>query len=149
MPKPPPPDSVFWKGFNVLTEVNTRLFRLTRGLVGGRFGPVRILLLHHVGRRTGRARVTPLLYVPEGDGYVIVASKGGSDKHPAWYHNLMAAPDTEVEVPGGKRVAVRARVATADERPELWRRLDRMWPPYRSYRSYTDREIPLIILERR
>jgi deazaflavin-dependent oxidoreductase (nitroreductase family) len=145
--KPPPPDSRFWKLFGVLTGANTKLFRATNGRIGGGFGKARILLLHHVGRKSGQQRVTPLLYLRDGDRLVIVASKGGSEKHPAWFHNLMANPDTTVELPGEKR-GVRARRASDDERTVLWPRLVDMYGSYESYQGYTDRKIPLVILEK-
>jgi deazaflavin-dependent oxidoreductase (nitroreductase family) len=146
VPKPPPADSPFWKVFGVITTVNTKLFQATNGRVGGGFGKVKLLLLHHVGRKSGRQRVTPLIYLRDDDRLVIVASKGGSDKHPAWFHNLMANPDTRVELPGEKR-AVRAREATEAERAGLWPRLVDMYRPYESYQTYTDRKIPLVVLE--
>jgi deazaflavin-dependent oxidoreductase (nitroreductase family) len=147
VPKPPPPDSRFWKLFEVLTTVNTQLFRATGGRIGGGIGKAKILLLHHVGRKSGKERVSPLLYLRDGDRLVVVASKGGSDKHPAWYHNVMANPDTLVELPREKR-SVRARQATDEERAELWPRVVDMYGSYESYQGYTDRKIPLVILER-
>ena len=146
MPKPPPADSRFWKLFEVLTTVNTKLFRATDGRIGGGLGKMKILLLHHVGRKSGKERVSPLLYLRDGDRLVIVASKGGSEKHPAWFHNLMANPDTLVELPREKR-SVRARQATDEERADLWPRLVDIYSPYESYQTYTDRKIPLVILE--
>ena len=146
MPKPPPPDSPFWKLFGVLTSANTKLFRATNGRIGGGIGKMRILLLHHVGRKSGTKRVTPLLYLRDDNRLVIVASKGGSEKHPAWFHNLMANPETLVELPREKR-SVRARQATDEERAELWPRLVDMYGSYEAYQTYTDRKIPLIILE--
>jgi F420H(2)-dependent quinone reductase len=148
MPKPPPRDHPFWKAFGVLTGLNTKLFQLTGGRVGGSFGRLKILLLHHVGRKSGQERTTPLLYIRDGDDLVIVASKGGSDTHPAWYHNLMANPDVEVEV-GRSRRSVRARKASPDEHARLWPQLVRVYGPYKDYQSYTSRQIPLVILEPR
>jgi deazaflavin-dependent oxidoreductase (nitroreductase family) len=146
VPKPPPPDSAFWKLFGVMTSANTLLFRLTRGKIGGHIGKMRILLLHHVGRKSGQERVTPLLYLRDDSRLVVVASKGGVDKHPAWFHNLMANPETKVEL-GGENRRVRARQATDEERAELWPRVVDMYGPYEDYQTYTDREIPLVILE--
>jgi deazaflavin-dependent oxidoreductase (nitroreductase family) len=150
MPKPPPPDSPFWKLWEVGTRINIALFRATGGRVGGSMGPGRrILLLHHKGARSGTERVAPLLYMPDGDDIVIVASKGGVDKHPAWYHNLRAHPDTEVELRGGERRRVRARVVTDEtERERLWPMVVDMYKGYGDYQSYTDRKIPLVVLER-
>jgi deazaflavin-dependent oxidoreductase (nitroreductase family) len=146
MPKPPPADSPFWKVFEVVTSLNTKLFRLTDGRVGGSFGKAKILLLHHKGAKSGKERVSPLLYLRDGERLVIVASKGGTNKHPAWFHNLMANPDTLVELPREKR-KVHARKADDEERAELWPRLVDMYGQYEDYQSYTDRKIPLVILE--
>jgi deazaflavin-dependent oxidoreductase (nitroreductase family) len=148
MAKPPPPESPFWKAFGAMTKLNTALFRATRGRIGGRFGKADILLLHHVGARSGTARVAPLIYLPDGDDLVLVASKGGSDRNPAWFHNLKAHPDTEVELRRQRR-HVHARVATEEERERLWPRLVEIWRPYDDYQSYTERRIPLVILEPR
>ena len=148
MAKPPPPDHPFWKLWEAGTRVNIALFRATRGRVGGSLGKARILLLHHTGRRSGEHRVSPLIYLADGDDVVIVASKGGVDKHPAWFHNLMAMDSTEVELPGRERRRVRPRVAEGDERERLWERLVAMYKPYASYATYTERRIPVVVLER-
>ena len=133
-----------------VAKPNRLAFNLTGGRLGGRIGRAPILVLHHVGRKSGQARTSPLIYLPDGDDrYVIVASKGGVDRHPAWFHNLIAAPDTEVEVPRRGRVPVRARRASTAEADDLWPRLYAIWPLYRSYRRNTEREIPLVVLERR
>ena len=152
MPKPPPPGHPFWKLWELGTRGNIALFRLTGGRRGSRMFGSRmlgttapILLLHHVGAKSGKERVSPLLYLPDGDDVVIVASKGGVDKHPAWYHNLRAHPDTLVELRGEKR-RVRARVADDEERRRLWPMLVDMYGPYADYQSYTDRQIPVVVL---
>ena len=147
MPKPPPPDSPFWKLWEGMTRVNIALFRATGGRAGGSIGKARILLLHHTGRRSGQQRVSPLLYLQDGANVVVVASKGGVDKHPAWFHNLMAMEATEVELPGRERRRVRPRVAEGDERERLWSRLVGIYRPYASYATYTDRQIPVVVLE--
>jgi deazaflavin-dependent oxidoreductase (nitroreductase family) len=105
-----------------------------------------MLLLDHVGARSGTLRTTPLLYVPDGENLVIVASKGGFPKHPAWFHNLRANPVTYAQV-GAERRRVRARPATAAERPRLWELAVAVWPGYEDYRARTDRKIPLVVLE--
>jgi deazaflavin-dependent oxidoreductase (nitroreductase family) len=150
VPKPPPPDSPFWKVFGAATKLNITLFRATRGRIGGSLPGVkaRILILHHVGRKSGAHRESPLLYVSDGEDLAIIASKGGVDKHPAWYHNLMASPDTLVELPGGERRRVRARRAEGEERERWWRRAVDAYGPYEDYQSYTDRQIPVVLLER-
>jgi F420H(2)-dependent quinone reductase len=105
-----------------------------------------MLLLDHVGAKSGTLRTTPLLFIPDRDDLVLVASKGGFPKHPAWFHNLRAHPLTYVQV-GGERRRVRAREASAAERPRLWDEADAVWPGYADYRARTDREIPLVVLE--
>jgi deazaflavin-dependent oxidoreductase (nitroreductase family) len=105
-----------------------------------------MLLLDHVGAKSGTLRTSPLLYIPDGENLVIVASKGGFPKHPAWFHNLRANPVTYARV-GSERRRVRARVATAEERPRLWDLAVAVWPGYEDYRVRTDREIPLVVLE--
>jgi deazaflavin-dependent oxidoreductase (nitroreductase family) len=105
-----------------------------------------MLLLDHVGAKSGALRTTPLLDVPDGENLVIVASKGGFPKHPAWFHNLRANPVTYAQV-GPERRRVETRVATAEERPRLWDLAVAVWPGYDDYRVRTDREIPLVVLE--
>jgi deazaflavin-dependent oxidoreductase (nitroreductase family) len=125
------------------------VYRATNGLVGHRFpGAPPMLLLDHVGAKSGVKRTTPLVYVEDGDDVVIVASKGGHPKHPAWYHNLRANPDTTVQV-GSKRRAVRARVANDDEYPRLWDKAVDVYGGYRGYKERTSRKIPLVVLEPR
>jgi deazaflavin-dependent oxidoreductase (nitroreductase family) len=105
-----------------------------------------MLLLDHVGAKSGDLRTSPLLYVPDGESLVLVASKGGFPKHPAWFHNLRANPLTYAQV-GADRRRVRAREATPQERDRLWGLAVAVWPGYEDYRKRTDREIPLIVLE--
>ena len=146
MPKPPPSSSKFWTFFNLGAGLNVRLYRMSGGKIGGRIQKAPVLLLHHVGRKSGTARVSPLLYMADGERLVIVASKGGTDKHPAWFHNIMATPETTVEV-GRDTRRVRARRATEEERAQLWPRLVEVYKPYESYQGYTDRQIPVVVLE--
>jgi deazaflavin-dependent oxidoreductase (nitroreductase family) len=101
-----------------------------------------------VGAKSGVKRTAPLLYIRDGDDVVIVASKGGFPKHPAWFHNLRANPDTTVQI-GSERRPVRARVATPEERERLWPEAVAAYRDYARYQQRTDREIPLVILERR
>lgn len=104
-----------------------------------------MLLLTTTGRKTGRRRTTPLLYVEEHGRYVVVASVGGAPSHPAWYLNLRSNPAATIQV-GGRRLAVRAETAGLEERARLWPRLTQMWPQYDAYRAKTRREIPVVIL---
>jgi deazaflavin-dependent oxidoreductase (nitroreductase family) len=147
MPKPPVSTSPYWKVARLLARINSFLFRRTRGKVGGKFQGAPVLLLDHVGRRSGQARTTPLIYLDDAPRLVIVASKGGVDDHPAWFHNLMAMASTEVELPGGDRRRVRPRITEGEERAALWERLVAIYPPYASYASYTERTIPVVALE--
>lgn len=138
-----------------MAAANVWLYRRTAGRVGGtwRIGagwrkPVPILLLEHRGRRTGKARTTPLVYLRDGERYVVVASQAGRAQHPLWFRNLEADPRATVQV-RGERVAVRARTAGVEERAALWPRLVDLYADYDSYQSWTDREIPVVILEPR
>jgi len=143
-----PKSSLFWRLFNTSVKSHTAIFRLTGGRIGGRMVGGPILLLHHTGAKSGKRRVSPLLYLPDGDRMVIVASKGGYTKHPGWFHNLKATPDTTVEVPREGKVPVRAREASAAEREELWPRVVDLYQGYATYQRSTSREIPLVVLER-
>lgn len=148
MPKPPPADSPIWKVFIGATKINVLLFKLTKGKVGGGFGKVKVLLLHHVGRKSGDARTTPVNFEPDGANLVLIASKGGVDKHPAWYHNLMAAESAEVELPGGERRRVKPRLAAdGEERDRLWGLMTASYPGFDTYQGHTTRKIPVVVLE--
>jgi deazaflavin-dependent oxidoreductase (nitroreductase family) len=105
------------------------------------------LLLTTTGRRSGEPRTSALIYGRSGDDYLIVASDGGADEPPAWYVNLQADPEVEVQVLDD-RFRARARDATPEERPELWREMVSHWPAYDSYQERTEREIPVVVLER-
>ena len=146
---PAPKSSLFWRFFNTSVKGHTAIFRLTGGRIGGRMVGGPILLLHHVGAKSGKKRISPLLYLPDGERVVIVASKGGYTKHPGWFHNLKANPDTVVELPREGQVAVRARQASPAEREELWPRVVDLYKGYATYQRSTSREIPLVILDRR
>jgi deazaflavin-dependent oxidoreductase (nitroreductase family) len=129
--------------------VHQWLYEKTDGRIGASIGGRPMLLLRTVGKRTGQERTSALLYVPHGDAYAVIASKGGDPKHPGWYHNLVAHPDVEVQV-GRKRIPVRARVAEGDERAKLWTRADEINKGgYTSYQEKTDRVIPVVILDPR
>ncbi|MQA75187.1 MAG: nitroreductase family deazaflavin-dependent oxidoreductase [Solirubrobacterales bacterium] len=131
--------------------VHTVLYRASGGRIGHRVPGLGapMLLLDHVGARTGARRTAPLLYIPDGEDLVIVASKGGFPQHPSWFHNLRANPETTVQV-GTERRPVRARLATPEERPRLWERATELYGPYDDYQERSGgREIPLVILEPR
>jgi deazaflavin-dependent oxidoreductase (nitroreductase family) len=123
-------------------------YRATDGAEGHEWNGTQTLLLTTTGRKSGEQRTTPLIYAPAGDSsFVIVASKGGSDEPPAWYLNLSENPEVEVQVKAD-RFKARARTAGADEKPELWRRMVAEWPAYDEYQEKTDREIPVVVLDR-
>jgi deazaflavin-dependent oxidoreductase (nitroreductase family) len=140
-----------WPFLRRAMGVHTWLYRVSGGRIGHRvpgLGPS-MLLLDHVGAKSGAKRTSPLLYIPDGDNAVIVASKGGFPKHPAWFHNLKANPDTTVQI-GRERRPVHARVATPEERERLWPRVVEAYSTYADYqRRSKGREIPLVILEPR
>jgi deazaflavin-dependent oxidoreductase (nitroreductase family) len=139
-----------WPVTRRLMAGHTFVYKASGGLIGHRFpGLPSMLLLDHVGARSRVMRTSPLLYVTDGENLVIVASKGGYPKNPAWYHNLMANPDTTVQV-GREKRSVHARVATDEERPRLWDKAAAAYPGYRDYQARSKgRTIPLVVLERR
>jgi deazaflavin-dependent oxidoreductase (nitroreductase family) len=128
------------------------LHQAVRRITGGRIGTrtahgdqLGTLFLHTVGRKTGAPRANGLFYLVEGPAFVVVASNAGADTDPAWWLNLGAHPDAEVEI-AGRRTAVRARAATGDEATGLWPRLIAANPDYAVYRATAARPIPLVIL---
>ncbi|GAA4105537.1 MULTISPECIES: nitroreductase family deazaflavin-dependent oxidoreductase [Actinomadura] len=127
---------------------HVKRYQETDGAEGHDWQGTVTLLLTTKGRRTGREYTTPLIYQKVGDDYVIVASKGGAPEHPEWYLNLQADPEVKVQVKGDKFTA-RARTATAEEKPGLWRTMVAAWPDYDEYKRKTDRDIPVVVLERR
>ncbi|MBO2462752.1 nitroreductase family deazaflavin-dependent oxidoreductase [Actinomadura violacea] len=122
-------------------------YRETDGAEGHDWQGTITLLLTTTGRRSGKEYTTPLIYQPEGDAYLIVASKGGADEPPEWYLNLEADPEVKVQVKGD-RFTARARTATAAEKPAFWKKMAATWPAYDEYQQKTDREIPVVVLER-
>ena len=134
------------------TKLHVALYRLTRGRLGAHvpgWPGARIALLDHTGARTGKARTTPVIYVADGATIAIAAAKAGQPTHPAWFHNLLANPETTIQV-GSKRWPVRARLAEPDEQTRLWPRFDAVFPTYEYYRRQAaPREIPLVLLEPR
>ena len=128
-----------------LLALHQLVYERTGGLIGHRLGRGRMLLLRTRGRKSGKARTAALLYLEDGDNRVVVGSKGGSDRPPAWLLNLEADPAVEVQV-RTRRYQARARVATPAERGRLWPLFTEVWPDYRRYQEQTTREIPLVIL---
>ena len=131
-----------WNGF---TRAHTATYRLSRGRILGSVRGAPILLLNHVGRKSGEWRTSPLVYLPDGDDMVIVASRGGSRNHPAWFLNLREMDETTVEVDGQTK-SVKVHVAGPKERQRLWPRVVELYSGYAAYQRRTDREIPLVVL---
>jgi deazaflavin-dependent oxidoreductase (nitroreductase family) len=123
-------------------------FRAHGGRVGGPFEGAPLLLLTSTGTKSGEERTTPVMYLPDGEHMVIFASKAGAPTNPAWYHNLVANPTATVEV-GTESFQVQARVASGEERAELYNRQAELRPQFADYAEKTTREIPVVVLERR
>jgi deazaflavin-dependent oxidoreductase (nitroreductase family) len=119
----------------------------TGGEDGHLWEGVPTLLLTTTGRRTGQPFTTPLIYGQDGGRYLVVASRGGAPEHPGWYKNLVAHPEVGVQIKAD-RFRARARTATPDEKPALWKLMASIWPSYDEYQTRTEREIPVVILER-
>jgi proline iminopeptidase len=129
-------------------EEHVRRYRETDGREGHEWrNGSKILLLTTTGRNTGRETTMPLIYGLDGENPVIVASKGGAPAHPGWYRNLAKNPEVGVQILGD-RFRARARTAVGDERERLWRLMTEIWPDYDAYQRKTDREIPVVVLER-
>lgn len=134
-----------------MTDWNKQIieeFRTNGGKVGGPFEGAPLLLLHHVGAKSGIERVSPLMYQTVEDGYAVFASKQGADTNPDWLHNIVANPETTVEV-GSDTVTVRARLAEGDEHDRIWTKQKGIAPQFAEYEQRTAREvIPVVVLER-
>jgi deazaflavin-dependent oxidoreductase (nitroreductase family) len=129
-------------------DFNTQVineFRQNDGRVGGPFEGAPLLLLHHRGAKSGTERVTPLVYLADGERHLIFASKGGTPENPAWFHNLKAHPDTTIEV-GSETIAVTAQELTGEERDRLYERQASLMPNFREYQEKTSRKIPVVAL---
>jgi deazaflavin-dependent oxidoreductase (nitroreductase family) len=133
-----------------MNSVHRLLVSVTRGRAGHEFGGMPVVELTTVGRRSGKPR-TVLLTSPlrDGEGYVVVASRGGDDQHPAWFLNLRDNPEVEVAIKGGERHPMRARIASTDERARMWPEITGRYRNYAGYQERTQREIPLVVLESR
>ena len=131
----------------LITRIHRFLYVRSGGRIVHKLGGQPMMLLHTVGRKSGQPRITPLLYVPEGDRWLLVASNAGDDRPPAWWLNLRAAGEATIQV-GRDRHRVRAREADPAERPGLWKRACDQYPNYAVYEQRTDRPIPVVILER-
>lgn len=136
------------RGLRLVGKLNVPVYRLTRGRIGGRVGKGPVLLLTTTGRKSGEPRTAPVLYLADGDRYVVINTNAGNAKTPAWSLNLRANPDAEVEV-RGKRAKMRARIAEGEERADLWRRHMEQYSGWDYYESKLDREIGVFVLEPR
>ena len=123
-------------------------FRANGGVVGGMFAGAPMILLTTTGAKSGQRRTTPLVYLPDDDRFIIIASKGGAPAHPAWYHNLVAHPETTVEV-GTETIPVTAVVVTGEERDRLYAKQAALRPAFGEYQAKTTRRIPVVALHRR
>jgi deazaflavin-dependent oxidoreductase (nitroreductase family) len=129
-----------------MSRANTWIYRRSNGRLGGTFQKAPVALLTTTGRKTGEPRVSPLLYLREGDRVILGASRAGSDKHPLWYLNLKADPYVSVQIKD-EVLRLRARDATVEERKEYWPKLVAMYPTFEDYQSWTDRQIPIVICD--
>lgn len=155
--RPPGLDSPLTVPFlKVMSRTQRTAFKATNGRIGAKWRvgagwkkPVPVLLLEHIGRKSGKRFETPLLYMEDGRNLVIVASQGGLPRNPQWYANLGAHRDVHVRLKGEGRRPVRARTATPDERETLWPRLVDLYADFAKYQKWTERTIPVVVLEPR
>jgi deazaflavin-dependent oxidoreductase (nitroreductase family) len=133
-----------------ILKIITRVHALISALSGGRWGNTingdEVCFVDMVGARTGRTRTIPLMYVPRGDQVLLVASMGGAPKNPTWYHNLVKNPEVEISY-RGKRSRYRTRLATPDEKPDMWPVCDQAYAPFADYRKLTSRDIPIFVCD--
>lgn len=130
--------------------VHKGLLKVSGGRIGSTLGSMPVVELETIGRKSGEARSTMLTApVVEGDTYVLVASKGGDDRDPHWYLNLVANPAVELTTPAGVKIPLTARVATGEEKEELWPKITAAYKGYAKYQEKTDRDIPVVICEPR
>jgi deazaflavin-dependent oxidoreductase (nitroreductase family) len=151
------PSDQFWSrfsnslgatGLRLVGKLNAPIYRLSGGRVGGKLGKAPILLLTTTGRKSGQPRTAPVLYLADGDRFVVINTNAGTDKTPAWSLNLRANPEAEVEI-GRKRVTVRSRLAEGEERADFWRRSMEQYEGWDFYESKLDREVGVFVLEPR
>jgi len=133
-------------GLRWMGKLNVPLYRVSGGRLMGKVNEAPVLLLTTTGRKSGQQRTAPVVYLAEGESYVVIGSNAGHSRTPAWSLNLKATPEAEVEV-GRRRVPVRARVAEGEERADLWRRHNVQYSGFDEYEARTDRDIALFVLE--
>jgi deazaflavin-dependent oxidoreductase (nitroreductase family) len=144
----PDPPAARPTDLSLLGDEHVRVYRETRGDRGYIWNGAPILLLTTKGRRSGQARTIPIIFTSHGSGWIVIASRGGSPTHPAWYLNILEDPHVQVQVKADRFVAI-ARTALFPERGRLWTRALETWPNYDVYQSRTTREIPVVVLEPR
>jgi deazaflavin-dependent oxidoreductase (nitroreductase family) len=128
----------------IMSRIQVWIYRGSGGRLANTFGGAPVCLLTMTGRKTGKRRTIPLIYIPHGDNVLLGASQGGLDIHPIWYHNLVANPEVEIRV-GSESRPMRARRATPEEKRQLWPALVAIYPSFDEYQARTDRDIPLLI----
>lgn len=133
--------------FNDFNKMVIAEFRANGGQVGGQFANASLLLLSSVGAKSGQTRTNPLAYTRDGDRIIVIASKGGAPTHPDWYHNIKANPTVTVEL-GSEQFQARASVAEGAERDRLFTQMAAVMPGFADYQRNTERQIPVVILER-
>ena len=130
----------------LFTKLNVVVYKLSGGRLMNKLSGMPILLVEMKGAKSGKLRTIPLMYVPNGDGFLLVASQGGAPKHPVWYHNLVAHPDVRITF-GGQIKALSVRQASEEEKAQLWPICCEYYPPYADYQTRTDRKIPVFVCE--
>jgi deazaflavin-dependent oxidoreductase (nitroreductase family) len=133
------------RDYSLFGDEHVRKYEETGGKVGHDWNDAPVLILHTTGRKSGKERKLPLIYGRDGNDYLIVASKGGAPDHPSWYLNLVANPNVKIQV-WSDLISVTARTATPEEKARLWPIMTAHWPDYDTYKTRTEREIPLVIL---
>jgi deazaflavin-dependent oxidoreductase (nitroreductase family) len=133
---------------SLIGDEHVRRYEETEGAVGYEWNGATCLVLTTIGRKTGKTRKFALICGQDGDNYLVVASKGGAPTHPGWYLNVSANPEVTVQV-RAEKFAARARTATAEEKPRLWKIMTDVWPNYDVYTTRTTRDIPVVVLEPR
>lgn len=133
---------------NLFGQEHVRVYRETDGEHGYNWRGTTILLLTTTGRASGVERTTPLIHRTDDGRWVVIASKGGSPDHPDWYKNLQAHPEATIQVKG-ERIPVRASTAAGEDRVRLWKLMTESWPAYDQYQLKTEREIPVVVFQRR
>ena len=133
-----------WQWFG---QIHTAIYRATRGIIGGKLPGLPVLLLTTIGRKSGEPRTSPLPFFRDADRFIVVGSNNGGPRDPHWWLNLSAQPAAEIQWMG-ERIPIKARLASGPERERLWPALVEFNPPFAQYQTLTEREIPVVILER-